>query len=186
MSKTTPASPTVTTTHPEIWSRYLHSSTLSHQHDDTTDLSSISSINPMTQTTRFVNEAIATSARRNRQNDDDKKTWISDEALAKLYPEYSQNALHYQMDGWMSLCLFLGRQDAMQWVTLPPIATSVKNRKVNRHGERLSSKGAEGSRDQLDLDMEYTAVLLETARNKWWLLEKEMPRDRGTIWQYTC
>eukprot|EP00956_Cyclotella_meneghiniana_P028395 scaffold65811_cov43-Cyclotella_meneghiniana.AAC.7 len=52
-------------------------------------------------------------ARHNWQNGDDKKIWISDVALAKLYPE----------------------QDAMQWVTLPPIATSVKNRKVNRHGE---------------------------------------------------
>jgi ubiquinone/menaquinone biosynthesis C-methylase UbiE len=56
-----------------------------------------------------------------------------------LYPDYYQTAFHYQGDGWMSKdsanvyetsteTLFLGRQDAMQRTTLPPLVDFAKKR----------------------------------------------------------
>ena len=55
----------------------------------------------------------------------------------------------------------------MQWVTLPPIATSVKNRKVNRHGEGSPLKEREVAviniRRQICL---LSLFYLETARDK--------------------
>jgi len=160
----------------------------------------------MTQTTRFVNEAIATLARRNRQNEEDKKIWLSDEASPKLYPEYYQNAFHYQTDGWMSRrsadvyetsteTLFLGRQDAMQRATLPPVTSFVENCKVNRQDGGRPLKVLEVAcgtgrfmtflRDQLDLDAEYTAVdlspfYLETARDNdaYWRKTRQKTEER--------
>merc|ERR1712176_449632 len=75
---------------------------------------------------RFINEAPQTLGRRARE----KKPgiWLD----SPFYPEYYKNDFHYQTDGWMSPnsakvyetsteTLFLGRQDAMQRLSLLPL-----------------------------------------------------------------
>ena len=97
------------------------------------------------QTTRYVREAVGTLGRLSRGTDADKgvaffstntdgatKTNSNNNHNDKLYPGYYQTAFHYQGDGWMSSgsarvyetsteTLFLGRQDAMQRTSLPPL-----------------------------------------------------------------
>jgi len=140
-----------------------------------------SPINVVTQTGRFVSESIGTLARRNRRREEDKNIWITDPASPSLYPDYYRTAFHYQTDGWMSKrsadvyetsteTLFLGKQDAMQRTSLPPIVQFSKNYRNN------ASKEEEGKpmkvlevacgtgrfmtflRDNLPLDAECTAV----------------------------
>lgn len=78
------------------------------------------------KTLRFVGEAMKTLGRR-----EDQKLpgiWLR----SPFYPEYTKNDFHYQTDGWMSSdsakvyetsteTLFVGRQDAMQRVSLLPL-----------------------------------------------------------------
>ena len=94
--------------------------------------------------------------------------------------------------------LFLGRQDAVQRVTLPPITTFVKNRNtVNRQDGGPLLKVLEVAcgtgrfmtflRDQLDLDTEYTTVdlspfYLEAARDNDAYWRKDPSRDGRTTW----
>jgi len=140
-----------------------------------------SPLNLVTQTARFVDEAIATLARRKRQ---EKDTWISNTYMPDLYPEYYKTAFHYQTDGWMSKksaqvyetsteTLFLGRQDAMQRTALGPLVEA-RPKKVL---EVACGTGRFMTfvRDNLPLESEYTAVdlspfYLEAARendNEW-------------------
>lgn len=161
-----------------------------------------SPINMMTQTGRFVEEAVATLARRNRKNEEDKKVWISELTSTKLYPEYYLNAFHYQTDGWFSTksanvyetsteTLFLGRQDAMQRSTLPAITDFVKSRNANNNNQNEKGRPLKvlevacGTgrfmtflRDQLDIDTEYTAVDL----SPYYL---EAARDNDAYWRKT-
>jgi ubiquinone/menaquinone biosynthesis C-methylase UbiE len=134
-----------------------------------------SPLNIVTQTARFIDEAISTLARRKRQ---EKDIWISDAATPDLYPDYYQTAFHYQTDGWMSKksaqvyetsteTLFLGRQDAMQRTALGPLV-------ANKPKKILEVACGTGRfmtfvRDNLPLDSEYTAIdlspfYLESAR----------------------
>ena len=82
------------------------------------------------QTARFVREAIGTLGRRARGDAEDIGIWM--DAGPGLYPEYYKNNFHFQTDGWMSAqsaqvyetsteTLFLGRQDSMQRLSLPPL-----------------------------------------------------------------
>lgn len=72
----------------------------------------------------------------NNNNNNNDKSGSSTSGTTKtpsiIYPEYYQTAFHYQKDGWMSSesanvyetsteTLFLGRQDAMQRTSLPPL-----------------------------------------------------------------
>ena len=58
-----------------------------------------SPINILTQTGRFIDKAIGTLARYNRQRDEDKNIKMTDPASLLLYPEYYRTTFHYQMDG---------------------------------------------------------------------------------------
>lgn len=103
-------------------------------------------VNVVTQTGRFVREAVGTLGRRSRGTEDDKKvkffsgnassarttTTTKAQQRNELYPDYYQTAFHFQGDGWMSTdsanvyetsteTLFLGRQDSMQRTSLPPL-----------------------------------------------------------------
>jgi len=105
-------------------------------------------IRAMTQTGRFVREAVGTLGRRSRRDKDvrffrnnisnrNRQKSPAPKAVkklhgTKLYPDYYQTAFHYQGDGWMSTdsanvyetsteTLFLGRQDSMQRSSLPPL-----------------------------------------------------------------
>jgi ubiquinone/menaquinone biosynthesis C-methylase UbiE len=84
----------------------------------------------LSQTARFVEEAIGTLERRSRRAPEDRKIWL--ESDNGMYPEYYQTNYHYQTDGWMSAksaavyetsteTLFLGKQDAMQRTSLIPL-----------------------------------------------------------------
>lgn len=153
-----------------------------------------SPINVLTQTGRFVNEAIATLARRNRQAQEDKKIWI-DEASQSLYPEYYRNAFHYQSDGWMSVdssnvyetsteTLFLGRQDAMQRTSLAPLVEYSKTRKDKSKPMKVlevacgTGRFMTFMRDNLPIDTECTAVDLSP-----FYLDKA--RDNDAYWRKT-
>lgn len=142
-----------------------------------------SPINVVTQTGRFIQEAIGTLGRRARMREADKEVWISDSDFAPgLYPDYYKNAFHYQTDGWMSResadvyetsteTLFLGRQDSMQRTSLPALLTFAR-KKTNEQGDRSSPNRplrvlevACGTgrfmtfvRDNLPLRTKYTAV----------------------------
>lgn len=81
------------------------------------------------KTVRFINEAIGTLGR--RANEKQPGIWLD----SKLYPDYFKNDFHYQTDGWMSPnsakvyetsteTLFLGRQDAMQRLSLLPLRSA--------------------------------------------------------------
>jgi len=131
------------------------------------------------QTYKFVNEAIGTLSRRNRGTDEDKRTWISG-IKSDMYPDYYQNAFHYQTDGWMSQesanvyetsteSLFLGRQDAMQRTALVPLVQFCKEHsQSNQVGTTRPLRVLEVAcgtgrfltfaRDNLPLDTEFTAV----------------------------
>jgi len=85
------------------------------------------------QTFRFVNEAVGTLSRRNRQATPG--VWL--DAAPALYPDYYRNDFHYQTDGWFSSksaavyetsteTLFVGRQDAMQRQSLRPLLPVAK------------------------------------------------------------
>jgi ubiquinone/menaquinone biosynthesis C-methylase UbiE len=85
------------------------------------------------QTFRFVNEAVGTLGRRNRQATPG--VWL--DAAPALYPDYYRNDFHYQTDGWFSSrsaavyetsteTLFVGRQDAMQRQSLRPLLPVAK------------------------------------------------------------
>ena len=139
-----------------------------------------SPINVITSTSRFVNEAIGTLARRNRQTEKDRSIWITNDASPNLYPKYYQTAFHYQTDGWMSQrsanvyetsteTLFLGRQDAMQRSALGPIIDYSKTfqmKSSSNDGEPLkvlevacgTGRFMTFIRDGLPLDTECTAV----------------------------
>eukprot|EP00986_Skeletonema_menzelii_P021390 scaffold34360_cov177-Skeletonema_menzelii.AAC.2 len=153
-----------------------------------------SPINVLTQTRRFVNEAIGTLARRNRQTQEDKEIWISDETSPSLYPEYYRNAFHYQTDGWMSTdsanvyetsteTLFLGRQDAMQRLSLAPLVQYSKLRKDKSKPMKIlevacgTGRFMTFIRDNLP-DTECTAVDLSP-----FYLDKA--RDNDTYWRKT-
>lgn len=135
-----------------------------------------SPINVLTQSGRFVNEAIATLARRERSTDEDKKIWIKDGDSSKLYPSYYQNAFHYQSDGWMSSksanvyetsteTLFLGRQDGMQRSALAPIVEYSKSYTGSNDKQPIkvlevacgTGRFMTFVRDNLPLDTEFTA-----------------------------
>ena len=151
-----------------------------------------SPINVVTQTGRFVNEAIGTLARRNRQTQEDKKIWISDESSPALYPEYYRTAFHYQTDGWMSAdsanvyetsteTLFLGRQDAMQRTSLAPLVQYSKARKDKLKVLEVAcgtGRFMTFVRDNLPLDTECTAVDLSP-----FYLDKA--RDNDAYWRKT-
>ena len=137
------------------------------------------------QTTRFISEAVGTLARRNRGSEEDKRIWLSDDK-STMYPDYYQNAFHYQTDGWMSQdsadvyetsteTLFLGTQDAMQRTALVPLVqyadefhTKVKAAASSSGNGRPPMKVLEVAcgtgrflsfaRDNLPLDTEFTAV----------------------------
>ena len=154
-----------------------------------------SPINMIVQTRRFVDEAIGTLARRRLGRDEDKRIWI-DAASSSLYPEYYQTAFHYQTDGWMSKrsadvyetsteTLFLGRQDAMQRTSLPPI---VQQKAKNRSKDSPPMKVLEVAcgtgrfmtfiRDNLPLDTECVAVDLSP-------FYLEAARDNDAYWRKT-
>lgn len=134
-----------------------------------------SPLNVVTQTSRFVDEAIGTLARRNRQ---EKDTWFTDTPASDLYPDYYKTAFHYQTDGWMSKksaqvyevsteTLFLGRQDAMQRTALGPLVSEQPKKVL----EVACGTGRFMTfvRDNLPIETEYTAVdlspfYLEAAR----------------------
>ena len=166
-----------------------------------------SPLNVITSTSRFVNEAIGTLARRNRQTAKDRSIWI---ASPNLYPKYYQTAFHYQTDGWMSQrsanvyetsteTLFLGRQDAMQRSALGPIIDYSKRFQMeSNNGEPLkvlevacgTGRFMTFMRDNLPLDAECTAVdlspfYLDKARDNDAYYRKEACRkqnlDRDTI-----
>eukprot|EP00747_Dinoflagellata_sp_TGD_P164010 gnl/TRDRNA2_/TRDRNA2_183362_c0_seq1.p1 gnl/TRDRNA2_/TRDRNA2_183362_c0~~gnl/TRDRNA2_/TRDRNA2_183362_c0_seq1.p1 ORF type:complete len:569 (-),score=121.94 gnl/TRDRNA2_/TRDRNA2_183362_c0_seq1:49-1755(-) len=78
------------------------------------------------KTARFMNEAIQTLGR--RADEAPPGVWLE----SPLYPDYYKNDFHYQTDGWMSPnsakvyetsteTLFMGRQDAMQRLSLLPL-----------------------------------------------------------------
>merc|ERR1719160_1994859 len=81
------------------------------------------------QTARFIEEAIATLGRAaGGGRVEDIGIWLD----SPLLPDYYKNNFHYQTDGWMSSgsaqvyetsteTLFLGRQDAMQRLSLLPL-----------------------------------------------------------------
>lgn len=88
------------------------------------------------QTVRFVNEAVATLGRR-ASRAPPSKGWMG--TAPGLYPEYYRNDFHYQTDGWMSTrsasvyetsteTLFVGRQDAMQRLSLRPLRDATSGR----------------------------------------------------------
>lgn len=160
-----------------------------------------SPINVITQTSRFVEEAIGTLARRKRGRQEDKEIWISNEAAPGLYPDYYRTAFHYQTDGWMSRksaevyetsteTLFLGRQDAMQRTSLKPLVELSK--KIQAEGRPMkvlevacgTGRFMTFVRDNLPLNAEYTAVdlspyYLDAARendNYWRQMKKASER----------
>lgn len=70
-----------------------------------------------------------------RSSGEPEKVWLSSNVL----PEYYQATWHYQSDGWLSSgsaraydalteTLFVGRQDAMQRATLPPLKAHLAGR----------------------------------------------------------
>lgn len=167
------------------------------------------------QTNRFVREAVGTLTRRNRGYEEDKTTWISADATSDLYPEYYRNAFHYQTDGWMSSdsaavydtsteTLFLGRQDAMQRMTLVPLMEHCKEVSSNHSSGEMSSNNrpmkvlevACGTgrfmtfaRDNLPLDAKYTALdlspfYLDKAREydaQWRSLRQRVERESSDV-----
>mmetsp|Transcript_72779 Transcript_72779/g.137646 ORF Transcript_72779/g.137646 Transcript_72779/m.137646 type:complete len:540 (+) Transcript_72779:42-1661(+) len=79
---------------------------------------------------RFVKEAVGTLERRSRAQPEDRQIWLG--SSNSMYPDYYKTNYHYQTDGWMSAdsaavyetsteTLFLGRQDAMQRLSLIPL-----------------------------------------------------------------
>jgi len=88
------------------------------------------------QSARFIDEAVGTLRRRDRNAPEDRQIWL--DAAPELYPDYYKTNFHYQTDGWMSArsaevyetsteTLFLGKQDAMQRLSLLPLK-SLKGR----------------------------------------------------------
>jgi ubiquinone/menaquinone biosynthesis C-methylase UbiE len=78
------------------------------------------------QTRNFIDEAVGTFGR--RASEKTPGIWLE----SPLYPDYTKNDFHYQTDGWMSKrsadvyetsteVVFLGRQDAMQRLSLLPL-----------------------------------------------------------------
>lgn len=146
------------------------------------------------QTTKFINEAIGTLARRNRGSENEKRIWLdaSDDAI---YPEYYKTAFHYQTDGWMSSesanvyetsteTLFLGRQDAMQRTALVPLVEFAKNNEKKKNLQKQPLKVLEVAcgtgrfmtfaRDNLPLDTEFTGLDLSP-----FYLEKARDNDKN-------
>jgi ubiquinone/menaquinone biosynthesis C-methylase UbiE len=96
---------------------------------------------------RFVPEAFATLARRERMEPE--RVWIDrgDVNSKTLYPDYYET-FHYQSDGWMSTkssemyefsteALFLGKQDAMQRLTLEPLGQFIRTHAARKEGHKL-------------------------------------------------
>lgn len=97
---------------------------------------------------RFLPEALATLRR--RQREEPEPVWLGrGEARAEgaLYPEY-YDTFHFQSDGWLSSdssrtyefsteTLFLGRQDAMQRLTLRPLCRFAEERAAAEPGRAL-------------------------------------------------
>jgi ubiquinone/menaquinone biosynthesis C-methylase UbiE len=161
-----------------------------------------SPINFLTQTGRFVEEAIGTLARRKRGQKEDKEIWISNDAAPGLYPDYYRNAFHFQTDGWMSKksanvyetsteTLFLGRQDAMQRTSLKPLVELSNKLKAEGRPMRIlevacgTGRFMTFVRDSLPLDTEYTAVdlspyYLDAARenDKYWRSTRKRSEQR--------
>eukprot|EP00746_Dinoflagellata_sp_MGD_P002428 gnl/MRDRNA2_/MRDRNA2_104721_c0_seq1.p1 gnl/MRDRNA2_/MRDRNA2_104721_c0~~gnl/MRDRNA2_/MRDRNA2_104721_c0_seq1.p1 ORF type:complete len:567 (-),score=100.23 gnl/MRDRNA2_/MRDRNA2_104721_c0_seq1:115-1815(-) len=81
------------------------------------------------QTARSIEEAISITSKRAKGGlPDDIGIWLE----SPLYPQYYKNNFHFQTDGWMASKsaqvyetstenLFLGRQDAMQRLSLQPL-----------------------------------------------------------------
>merc|ERR1719491_1044409 len=123
----------------------------------------------------------------------------------KLYPDYYQTAFHYQGDGWMSTdsanvyetsteTLFLGRQDAMQRTSLPPLVKMAEQFKITHKRPMRVLEVACGTgrfmtfaRDNLPLDTEYTAVdlspfYLNNAKDNdknWRSIREQFEKDNG-------
>lgn len=157
------------------------------------------------QTGMFVREAVGTLTRRNRGSEDDKKVWFDNDAMPDLYPKYYRTAYHYQTDGWMSHdsasvydtsteTLFLGRQDAMQRITLVPVVEYAKEVVVDRPLKVLEVACGTGrfmtfARDNLPLDTEFTAIdlspfYLGKARDndsKWRSLRKRVEKEENGV-----
>jgi len=180
------------------------------------------------QTSRFVREAAGIMGRRSRGTQQDKEVSFfrdnpnrskrSRNRVAAVvhtkkdfsYPEYFQTAFHYQGDGWMSEdsanvyetsteTIFVGRQDAMQRATLPPLLEfsrrhfgAANSRKKGRPMRVLEIACGTGRfltfiRDNLPLDAECTAVdlspfyLEKVAENDdyWRKTRQEAERRRG-------
>ncbi|KAG7357042.1 methyltransferase UbiE family protein [Nitzschia inconspicua] len=160
--------------------------------------------NLVRQSSRFVREAIGTLGRRSTGTEEDKKVKYfgapngASKTPSNFYPEYYQNAFHYQTDGWMSSdsanvyetsteTLFVGRQDAMQRTSLPAIMEVAASfdrpfsfRRPMRVLEIACGTGRFMTfvRDNLPLDTEYTAVDLSP-----FYLEKA--RDNDNYWRQT-
>ncbi|KAG7360859.1 methyltransferase UbiE family protein [Nitzschia inconspicua] len=160
--------------------------------------------NLVRQSSRFVREAIGTLGRRSTGTEEDKKVKYfgapngASKTSSDFYPEYYQNAFHYQTDGWMSSdsanvyetsteTLFVGRQDAMQRTSLPAIMEVAASfdrpfsfRRPMRVLEIACGTGRFMTfvRDNLPLDTEYTAVDLSP-----FYLEKA--RDNDNYWRQT-
>lgn len=65
-----------------------------------------SPLNVVTQTGRFVQEAVGTLVRRNRRQDKDKRVAFFQEPEApSLYPDYYRNAFHWQTNGEEMFCV---------------------------------------------------------------------------------
>ena len=95
---------------------------------------------------RFVREAGAVLGRAASGKPEDRTVWLSFTDGDNLqYPKYYRNNFHYQSDGWFSEdsarvyeasteTLFLGRQDAMQRLSLLPIHTWMKDTRQSADG----------------------------------------------------
>jgi ubiquinone/menaquinone biosynthesis C-methylase UbiE len=170
-----------------------------------------SPIQVLTQTGRFIQEAIGTLGRRRRGEQKDKDIWISnDSTTTSMYPDYYRTAFHYQTDGWMSRksadvyetsteTLFLGRQDAMQRTSLKPLIDLSRKLKSEGRPMRIlevacgTGRFMTFVRDNLPLDTEYTGIdlspfYLDAARenDQYWRKtrkaeEKRKNNDQGDI-----
>lgn len=130
--------------------------------------------NVLTQTNRFVRDAIGVLGRRVKEETKDKKIdFVRAGLKIEEFPKYYETAFHYQNNGWLSKdsadvyevsteTLFLGRQDAMQRTSLPALMDRAKQVR-DRPMKVLEVACGTGrfmtfARDNLPLDTEYTAI----------------------------
>lgn len=157
------------------------------------------------QTSRFVSEAVDTMERRHRASPEDKVAVIADDDdQSSTYPDYYHTAFHYQTNGWLSKksadayetsteTLFIGRQDAMQRMSLKPLVDLSK--KIVPTGKPMkvlevacgTGRFMTFVRDNLPLQTEYTGIdlspfYLDAARDhdEYWR-EKKKQQQRPNI-----